>query len=146
MFTYTFFVVFHHKICVFIVFISFFDKVSNFLNRILTNQKCELVASNCQRNCMNSKKNMLPIFDQAAINYLSGSRHFQGRIRNFQGGKMKFQQLPTSGYKNGYIFSRNPSICNFVSMKIHVELNSPSSKLFCFIIWFVMLPDQTRHL
>ena len=35
-----FFVVFHHKICVFIIF-TFFDKVSNFCNRILTNQKQE---------------------------------------------------------------------------------------------------------
>ena len=41
--------VFHHKICVFIIFISFSDKVSNFRNKILTNQKRELV-SNCQRN------------------------------------------------------------------------------------------------
>ena len=47
-----FFVVFHHKICVFIIFISFFDKVSNFRNRILTNKKCELVVCNCQWNCM----------------------------------------------------------------------------------------------
>ena len=35
--------VFHHKICVFIIFISFFDEVSNFRNRILTNQKWEYV-------------------------------------------------------------------------------------------------------
>ena len=34
---------FHHKICVFVIFISFFDKVSNFRNSILTNQKRELV-------------------------------------------------------------------------------------------------------
>ena len=47
-----FFVVFHPKICVFIIFISFSDKVSNFRNRILTNQKRELVISNCQRNYM----------------------------------------------------------------------------------------------
>ena len=46
------FVVFHHKICAFIIFISFSDEVSNFRNRILTNQKRELVVSNCQRNCM----------------------------------------------------------------------------------------------
>ena len=41
-----------HRICVFIIFISFSDKVSNFRNRILTNQKRELVVSNCQWNCM----------------------------------------------------------------------------------------------
>ena len=35
----TFFVVFNHKICVFIIFSSFFDEVSNFRNRILTYQK-----------------------------------------------------------------------------------------------------------
>ena len=33
-----FFFVFHHKICVFIIFISFSDKLSNFFNRILTNR------------------------------------------------------------------------------------------------------------
>ena len=46
------FVVFYHKICVVIVFISFFDEVSNFRNRILTNQKQELVIRNFQWNCM----------------------------------------------------------------------------------------------
>ena len=55
------FFVFHYKICVFIIFISFFisfffffffDEVSNFRNRILTNQKRELVVSNCQLNCI----------------------------------------------------------------------------------------------
>ena len=43
---------FHHKICVFTIFISFSEKVPNFHNRILTNQKRELVISNCQRNYM----------------------------------------------------------------------------------------------
>ena len=45
---------FHYKICVFIIFISFFffDEVSNFRSRILTNQKQELVVSNCQLNCV----------------------------------------------------------------------------------------------
>ena len=38
-----FFVVFHHKFCVFIVFIYFYDEVSNFCSRISTNQKHELV-------------------------------------------------------------------------------------------------------
>ena len=46
------------KKIVFIIFISFFylfffflDKVSNFHNRILTNQKPELVVRHCQCNC-----------------------------------------------------------------------------------------------
>ena len=55
MFTYTFlmfFCCFHHKICVLSFLFLFFDKVSNFRNRTLTNQKRELVVSNCQRNCM----------------------------------------------------------------------------------------------
>ena len=47
-----FFVVFHHKICVFIIFISFSDEISNLCNRTLSNQKLELVVSN-QRNCIN---------------------------------------------------------------------------------------------
>ena len=53
------FFIFHYKICVFIIFISFFlsfffffDEVSNFRNRILTNQKRELVVSNCQLKCI----------------------------------------------------------------------------------------------
>ena len=47
-----FVVVFHHKICVFVIFISFFDEVSNFRNRLLTNQKHEFVASYCQCRCI----------------------------------------------------------------------------------------------
>ena len=42
--------VFHQKICVFIIFISFFDEASNFRNRIMTNQKLGLVVQNCQGN------------------------------------------------------------------------------------------------
>ena len=55
MFIYTFlafFVLLHQKITAFIIFICFFDEVSNLCNRILTNQKPELVIRNCQRNCM----------------------------------------------------------------------------------------------
>ena len=37
--------------CVFIIFFSFFAEASNFRNKILTNQKSELI-SNCQWNCM----------------------------------------------------------------------------------------------
>ena len=46
------FLVFFIKKIVFIIFISFFDKVSNSLNRIITNQKMELVIRNRQWNCM----------------------------------------------------------------------------------------------
>ena len=34
------------------IFISFFDEVSNLRNRVLTNQKLELVIRICQWNCM----------------------------------------------------------------------------------------------
>ena len=43
---------FMKKIVFFIIFTSFFDKVWNFCNRILTNQNWELVIRNCQWNCM----------------------------------------------------------------------------------------------
>ena len=46
MFKYTFLTFF----VVFFIFISFFDKVSNFHNRILSNQKPEQVIRNCQWN------------------------------------------------------------------------------------------------
>ena len=46
-----FVVVFYQKNCVFIIINSFFDKVSNFHNRILTNQKpVEFAIRNCQWN------------------------------------------------------------------------------------------------
>ena len=48
MFFWHLFIVFHHKICVFIIFISSFDEVYKFHNRILTNQKQKLVIRNCQ--------------------------------------------------------------------------------------------------
>ena len=54
MLSYTVLVVFQHEICVFMIFISFFDEVSHSRNRISTNQKYELVVSNCQWNCMKS--------------------------------------------------------------------------------------------
>ena len=47
-----YFVLFLHKISVFIIFVSFFDKESNFRGRISTNQKQELVVQNCQWNFM----------------------------------------------------------------------------------------------
>ena len=50
-----FYCCFSLKICVFTIFIFFFDWVSNFCNRILTTQKPELVIRNCQPNCMNLK-------------------------------------------------------------------------------------------
>ena len=42
------FVVFHHKIRIFIIFVSFFDEVSNSCYRILTSQKLELMIRNFQ--------------------------------------------------------------------------------------------------
>ena len=54
LFTYTFlgfFVVFINKF-VFLSFSFFFDEVSNFHKRILTNQKTELAIRNCQWDCM----------------------------------------------------------------------------------------------
>ena len=47
-----FLVVLHHKIYVFIIFIAlfFFDKVSKFCSKVLTNRKRKLVAINCLWN------------------------------------------------------------------------------------------------
>ena len=41
-----------HFFLYFFLFLFYFDEVSNFRNRILTNQKRELVVSNCQLNCI----------------------------------------------------------------------------------------------
>ena len=38
----------------------------------------------------------------------------------------------------------NKPVCNFQSIKNPVELNSLLSKLFCYITWLVISPDQTR--
>ena len=35
----------------------------------------------------------------------------------------------------------NSTVCNFQSMKSPLELNSLFSKFFCYITWFVTLPD-----
>ena len=57
------FLLFFIKKFVFLSFSSlfFFDEVSNFGNRLLANQKSELVITNCQWNCMEEtlKKNRL---------------------------------------------------------------------------------------
>ena len=47
-------------VCAFIIFTSIFDEVSILRNRILTNQKLELVISNCQWNCMVFNKYFIP--------------------------------------------------------------------------------------
>ena len=47
-----FVVVFLQKVCVFLVFISFFDEISNFCSRISPNQRHEQVIQSCQWNCM----------------------------------------------------------------------------------------------
>ena len=47
---------FHHKICVFMIFISFFDEISNIRCRILTNQTEELVIRSCHWNCITIRK------------------------------------------------------------------------------------------
>ena len=55
----TFFVVFHHKICDFTVFICLFEEVLDFHDRILTNQKQKLVIQNCQLDCMLNEYNKI---------------------------------------------------------------------------------------
>ena len=50
--SYTFFVSLKFGTCVFIIFISFFDEMSNFHNRVLTSQKQESAIINCQWSCM----------------------------------------------------------------------------------------------
>ena len=48
----SFFVVFHEKKLAFIIPIFAVDEASNFRDKILTNQKSELVVRNFQWNCM----------------------------------------------------------------------------------------------
>ena len=50
---------FHYKIYVFIIFFSFFNEPSDFRNKILTNQKQELVVQDYQRNCVDTWKNIM---------------------------------------------------------------------------------------
>ena len=47
-----YFFIVHQNSCVFIILLSFFDEVSNYRNKILTNRKTELMKRNCQWNCM----------------------------------------------------------------------------------------------
>ena len=77
--------VFHNQICVYIILVYFFDEVSNFCNRILTNQKRELVVSNCQWNCMFTlltKANCRPDFSAiSASSFFSASFFFSSNKR-----------------------------------------------------------------
>ena len=77
--------VFHYQICVYIILVSFFDEVSNFCNRILTNQKRELVVSNCQWNCiftLLTKANCRPDFSAiSASSFFSASFFFSSNKR-----------------------------------------------------------------
>ena len=62
----------------------FFDEVSNFRNRILTNQKRELVVSNCQLNCIPGrfpKEHKISIFK--AMNSEKLTRRTDKSIYNF---------------------------------------------------------------
>ena len=72
----------------------YFDKVSNFSNRILTNQKPELVIKNCQWNCMlvsddidkrylTSKLEHLENYYQNGLSYLNGLLVFFHKISEF---------------------------------------------------------------
>ena len=77
------FLVFHDKVYVFIISISFFfffDEVSNFRNRKLINQKRELVVSNCQRNCMRANQNSLlscQKYTQMCVNFITPKQQLQ---------------------------------------------------------------------
>ena len=55
------FLLFFIKKCVFIIFISFSDEVSNFHKSILISQKLKLVIRNCQRNYMKSSNSLAEI-------------------------------------------------------------------------------------
>ena len=56
-----FYAVFHHKVCVFIISISFFfDEVSTFRSSLLTNQKHELVIKICQWCSINTAASEIP--------------------------------------------------------------------------------------
>ena len=70
MFTYTFLaffvvvVVFQQNIYFYFIFISFFDKVSNLRNRILTNQKPKLEIGDCHWNCIYYYAMTEPIYSE----------------------------------------------------------------------------------
>ena len=71
------------KLPFFIIFISFFDEVSNLRGRISTNKKQELVVQNCQRNS---------IHDDLAwqYSYLSMKRH------SVECGKIQTRKSPNT--------------------------------------------------
>ena len=58
MLSYTFICFSSSNLC-FYHFISFSNEISNFCNKILTNQKHELVASNCKPKCMHNTLQIL---------------------------------------------------------------------------------------
>ena len=64
-----FVVLFHYKIFAFIVFIPFVDNVSNFRNKMLTNQKLDLMARQCQSDWMYALVIALSEYNMTLISY-----------------------------------------------------------------------------
>ena len=101
-FFFCFVFVFHHEFCGFIIFISFLEEVSNFCNRILINQKHELVVCNCQWNCMNDfiswffklTNHMILIFSVAAFWMARSERiQCQKHASSFGGARPLFRSM-----------------------------------------------------
>lgn len=86
MFTCTFvafFCCFLLKKCIFINFFSFFAGVSNFHNRILPNQKPELVIRDCQRNYILLRRYYSKHFIEGAGIFLKSSWSANRACRHF---------------------------------------------------------------
>ena len=103
-----FFLIFHHKICVFIILISFSDKVSNFHNGILTNLKLELVVSSCQRNCMIEfvSTGKLSVNNYKLINIWNAkfSVYFANTLRSFLSSFFYFHDCTFTFFHTIFIF------------------------------------------
>ena len=73
----------------FLIFISFLDKVSNFRNRILTNQKPELVIWNYHSQCM-----IISIYHGLTLSYKENFLNFEPiQINNSRRGASKVRGL-----------------------------------------------------
>ena len=73
----------------FLIFISFLDKVSNFRNRILTNQKPELVIWNYHPQCM-----IISIYHGLTLSYKENFLNFEPiQINNSRRGASKVRGL-----------------------------------------------------
>ena len=136
-----FFIVFHHKICAFIIFISLFDEVINFLNKILFKVETGIGGS----------KSLLELYvqyywkiashklilERQVIQYLSLKEHSQV-WDNFWQPNLATQFLLPFSFHNYLCFSCTDKLCsNLLAVSFPTNKKQETKNAWSNIFWYV---------